>query len=324
MANAAQFRVECGAPVDHTYGEEEVHTFDWTEPFDRITTGTTSCSTDELDPNVCSDNDGERSIGANQLEGEPLEQQREQCVINPERKRSLEEMLHSAPLRRKKKPKSLPKRPLSAYNLYFQSVRAKLNSEGGNKVGFHELGKIVGKKWKLLPESEHKIYKELAIQDTERYRKEMDQHKKMEATTKDKGISEKAINSVCREEGIQTARPSSHVPPYSSTSALHDYGPRPSRNAAPYTFYRTERPYTHNWGSSGGASPRFHPPCYQPYDSVGPILMEGVPPNRRMLPPGSEVHLPDEMGELRPYTVQYTMVTMSREEAKDYLDKLKP
>jgi HMG (high mobility group) box len=326
MANAAQFRIECGAPVDHAYCEEEAHTFDWTEPFDRIATATTSCSIDELDPNVCSDNDGERSIGANRLEeGEPLEQQREQCVTHAERKRSLDEMLQSAPLRRKKKPKSLPKRPLSAYNLYFQSVRAKLNSEGGSKVGFHELGKIVGKKWKLLPESEHKIYKELAIQDTERYRKEMDKYKKMEATMKDKGISEKTIDSVCRGEGIQTARPSSHVPPYASTSSTHDYRPRPSRNAAPYTVYQTQSPYVHSWGNSGAPPPRFHPPCYQPYDSVGtPVLMEGIPPNRRMLPPGSVVHLPDEIGELRPYTVQYAMVTMSREEARDYLDKLKP
>lgn len=324
MANAAQLRVECDATVEHTYCEEEGHTFDWTEAFDRITTGTASNSTDELDPNVCSDNDGERSIGTNRPEGESLEQQNEKCSTNSERKRSLDEMLRSAPLRRKKKPKSLPKRPLSAYNLYFQSVRAKLNAEGGSKVGFHELGKIVGKKWKSLPETEHKIYKELAIQDTERYRKEMEQHKKMEATTKEKGMSEKVTDSACQEEGIKAARSSSQVPLYGTTSAPQDYGPPAYRSSAPYTFFQTQNPYTHNWGSGGAPTPRFLPPPYQPYDSLGaPVLMEGVPPNGRMLPPGSEVHLLDEVGELRPYTVQYTMVTMSREEAKEYLDRLK-
>lgn len=321
MANAAQLRVECDPTVDHTYCDEEGDTFDWPDAFDRITTGTASNSTDEMDPHVCSDNDGERSIGTNQPEIESLEQKDENCATNPERKRSLDEMLRSAPLRRKKKPKSLPKRPLSAYNLYFQSVRAKLNAEGGNKVGFHELGKIVGKKWKSLPETEHKIYKELASQDTERYRKEMEQYRKMEETTKGKVTSEKAIDSVYQEEAIKTARSNSHVPSFGSTSA--EYGPPPYKHSASYKVYQPQNPCTHNWGRSAPA-PRFFPLSYQPFNSVGAqVLMEGVPPNGRMLPPGSEVHILDEIGEPRPYTVQYTMVTMSREEAKDYLDRLK-
>ena len=79
--------------------------------------------------------------------------------------------------RRKKKPKGMPKRPLSAYNLYFQSERAKILETGetgeGGKLGFEGLGKIIGSKWRVLSSSERKKYDKLADKDSARYRREM-------------------------------------------------------------------------------------------------------------------------------------------------------
>jgi hypothetical protein len=92
-----------------------------------------------------------------------------------------------------KKPKGKPKRPLSAYNLFFQSERNNLlatlptvNCVNGyainehkkiskrrkahGKIGFAELAQEVAKKWKSLDESEKAIYEALAFIEKERYR----------------------------------------------------------------------------------------------------------------------------------------------------------
>jgi len=100
----------------------------------------------------------------------------------------------------KKKPKDKPKRPRSAYNYFFQQERQKILAylardksasppEGlaevvdadqekrlikeTGKVSFEEMGKIIGTRWKNLPNDALSKYTELALGDTERYKKEM-------------------------------------------------------------------------------------------------------------------------------------------------------
>lgn len=71
----------------------------------------------------------------------------------------------------------VPKRPLSAYNFFFQKERAYIYQqqlkEGQNKIGFQELGKIIGKRWQLLTKQERKKFFELSDLDIARYREEM-------------------------------------------------------------------------------------------------------------------------------------------------------
>jgi len=87
--------------------------------------------------------------------------------------------------RRKKKPKSMPKRPLSAYNLYFQAERTKIianqQAMNGPRIGFEGLGKVIGKQWRGLTCADKKEYEKLAEEDSERYRKEMNKYHEMKA-----------------------------------------------------------------------------------------------------------------------------------------------
>jgi hypothetical protein len=87
--------------------------------------------------------------------------------------------------RRKKKPKGMPKRPLSAYNLYFQAERstilARQEQTGGPRIGFEGLGKIIGKQWKDLSNAEKKMHEHMAEKDGERYRKEMEAYNDMKS-----------------------------------------------------------------------------------------------------------------------------------------------
>lgn len=90
------------------------------------------------------------------------------------------------PRKRWKKPADKPPRPLSAYNLFFKRERGimigaaaeKTDQEQGKKrvhrkthgkIGFAEMARIIGGKWKKLPEEEKEEFTVVAKQEKEKY-----------------------------------------------------------------------------------------------------------------------------------------------------------
>lgn len=82
-----------------------------------------------------------------------------------------------------KKPSGKPKRPLSAYNIFFKQEREKLVKDG-KKVGFANMAKLISKLWKSLDEEGRKEFVAAAEIEQKRYRaavKEWKQQSKAEA-----------------------------------------------------------------------------------------------------------------------------------------------
>ena len=109
----------------------------------------------------------------------------DKCMVK-KRKRIAKRTATWIPSRRQKKPKGMPKRPLSAYNLFFRSQRAKIITETEmasqgttKKVTFEQLGKLIGKKWRELGLIDREMYSEAAESESNRYRKEMKAYRKM-------------------------------------------------------------------------------------------------------------------------------------------------
>ena len=106
---------------------------------------------------------------------------------------------------RKKQDAGKPKRPLSAYNIFFKEERQRIldtlpqevlkqadKEDVGKsrrrkqlsakdllhrKVDFHKLAKMVGRRWRELPASELEQYKAIADADLKRYKDEMNAYK---------------------------------------------------------------------------------------------------------------------------------------------------
>jgi hypothetical protein len=77
----------------------------------------------------------------------------------------------------RKRLKGMPKRPLSAYNFFFQRIRPSVLRSGSpsdksKKISFEELAKIIGKRWGELGKQERKGFEELAKKESVRYRRE--------------------------------------------------------------------------------------------------------------------------------------------------------
>eukprot|EP00339_Tiarina_fusa_P022808 CAMPEP_0117030228 /NCGR_PEP_ID=MMETSP0472-20121206/21832_1 /TAXON_ID=693140 ORGANISM="Tiarina fusus, Strain LIS" /NCGR_SAMPLE_ID=MMETSP0472 /ASSEMBLY_ACC=CAM_ASM_000603 /LENGTH=347 /DNA_ID=CAMNT_0004738235 /DNA_START=119 /DNA_END=1162 /DNA_ORIENTATION=+ len=77
--------------------------------------------------------------------------------------------------KRRHKPKDFPKRPLSAYNIFFKETRESIIKEqkdAGDEanVDFQTMAKEIAARWKALPSDERERVDKLAKEDMERYR----------------------------------------------------------------------------------------------------------------------------------------------------------
>jgi len=144
---------------------------------------------------------------------------------------------------RYKKPKDMPRRPLSAYNIFFKQERARiiniataeddssiLDGNGENesaskgsdtrktralrgKIGFENLAKMIGNRWKNLNPSQLEQFKALALEEAERYRCEMKEYHISQ------GEKKKLNDSIRAKEKSQEASISTKGEKHSRTTA---------------------------------------------------------------------------------------------------------
>jgi HMG-box domain len=126
----------------------------------------------------------------------------------------------------RRKPKDKPKRPLSAYNIFFKEERQRLlqqlpakdDTPGDKKqkrkkvphgkIGFESLAKEIGKRWQELDGIQSQFYKDKAAKDMKRYKEEMDgflaKEEAKEKTTLDEEVSKEKLvvaNKILNDEG---------------------------------------------------------------------------------------------------------------------------
>lgn len=184
-------------------------------------------------------------------------------------------------------------RPLSAYNFFFKEEREKIikivNSENpfakdiqpdkdaedyldeeavgrlkkeGGKISFEEMGKIIGARWKNIDPDRLGKYSELAAEDTERYKNEMQAYNgRQEAKMRSEAMKPAVPYSVHPSVPGVGGSPSSAVGSASAYSMgasipggydMHTYNPAV---AAMYGGGYEFPPYMNPYGAYGGAGP---------------------------------------------------------------------
>jgi hypothetical protein len=109
------------------------------------------------------------------------------------------------PKKRKwRKPKDMPKRPLSAYNIFFQNERKQLacgkaaddaERSSCTSMGFAGLAQNVASKWRSLDSSARAYYEAEAGKDQVRYRQEVDEWKRRKEDRKAEELRERKPTS---------------------------------------------------------------------------------------------------------------------------------
>ena len=255
--------------------------------------------------------------------------------------------------RRKKKPKGMPKRPLSAYNLFFRAERSKVLDvalQSGERISFEGLGKIIGKRWQQLTNKERQLYDMLASKDTDRYRQEMeiynDSSQKLAEEEDTRNCSVPVVEVAVKTKRVRQselecdARPAAQTygPKMTETSRekesarLHHVEPPVSPLRYQALTPQTERSRVESLAPCPASMPASflqsasNPQVLTSHDFSMPPPPDNAdrisPPNAFHMPPGMEIVLSDRSGQERKYRVQYSCYSMTRHEAQKYIDSV--
>jgi len=254
----------------------------------------------------------------------------------------------------KKKPKGMPKRPLSAYNIFFQQERLRVYEQSnlsGYRVTFEDLGKEIGMRWRNLSEKDRKQYDQLAGKEIERYRQERDTFEETRRRRLDGSLAKYDDEINCHkkhdlfkgldqdDQSLSVHTPLTALPPLSSFKKVEllpglqgRIVEAPSYAAVSYSSI-TVQPY-HLPGyepmfvsapaASGSATTRELPNVHFPSSMPPPVAIapELLCSDALPIPPGMQVVLPDQNGRDTVFTVSYTCYKMTQEEADHYIRSL--
>lgn len=254
----------------------------------------------------------------------------------------------------KKKPKGMPKRPLSAYNIFFQQERLRVyeqSSLSGDRVTFEELGKEIGMRWRNLTEKDRKQYDQLADKEIERYRQERDAFEESRRRRLDGSLAkyddemnyhkkhELFMRLEQDDKSLSAPTPLNALPPLSSFKKVEllpgvqgRIVETPSYAAVsyssiivqPYHLPRYEPMFVSAPAASCSATTKELPNAHFPSSMPPPVAIapELLCSDTLPIPPGMQVVLPDQNGRDTVFTVSYTCYKMTREEADHYIRSL--
>jgi hypothetical protein len=179
-----------------------------------------------------------------------------------------------------------PKRPLSAYNIFFKFQRKRILAvmpvrasgkprRSHGKMGFADMARAIAGKWKTITPQEKAVYAELAAVDKRRYIEEMEEWKK---TTASEGSN--VDPSVCAiVDGMQELL----FPPIITFGGeYHHFMTNHPQAPSQLTLMRAlgldvngismRNSFSHMANLSASAVVSNHPPCFQ-------HLFQGFPPS---------------------------------------------
>jgi hypothetical protein len=245
--------------------------------------------------------------------------------------------------RRSSRRRGTPKRPLSAYNLFFKALRAKLLQEESRKggLGFAELGRQVGAAWQVLTDTDRVHYESLARGETERYRQEMHVYKaNQKKLQKERQEKEwKQVTTVTfADEHSENPYAASVLSQNQSRSAM----PPPSGHMSDMSHAQSQS--QSSWQSQAQvqsqSSCSTNLPCPVPGASWQQAHLAHLPPpspwtlplppvirshpslDDLPVPAGKILHYPDPLGghQLQSFVVQYQVYHMPAAHAQAYVD----
>lgn len=128
---------------------------------------------------------------------------------------------------RKKRPDGMPKRPLSAYNIFYKREKPRVMEESTVHVGYKDLGRIIGKRWRTLNEDERRECERLAEKEVIHYRREMEIYKAAQSQKEIENAREEQKNKLYFPGKESKAEQSMHCHASQYTSYDSPVGTRP-------------------------------------------------------------------------------------------------